>query len=408
MVTQVMADNDMSFDYGVVKLKDMQVETGTGATGKPEVKSINIDGRKLAPTPRFWTSLHARYGISNSIFKYFPHEETFNRIADIEGDDRLRIMVETSTAPDGSPVSRLQAVSAPEKPVVAYDELMEVLGGYGGESVSYSDGIVTSMHIPARNNSEFRMVGDQFLNRYALRTPIDGYGKPTIYLALIRVICTNGMIAMTPVFKSEMVVGKKTDDVRHTFTRFLEGFNSDEGYAALRSRLEGATKSWCSVNEANNLYKLLVKQHSKGTLNGEGAALMGESPDVQRYLMQDGDIRKQVAAGDGNDLNVGSPIIRAFHQMTGDVQSLYGLANIDALSQKRQRAMPVRCSVYDFFNFITEVATHHADPTAAMQLQSIMGEMLTTEYDLEGTMNQFPEFQDFYVRKHLEHGKTGS
>lgn len=33
--------------------------------------------------------------------------------------------------------------------------------------------------------------------------------------------------------------------------------------------------------------------------------------------------------------------------MTGDTSRLYGLANLDALSAKRQRTLPVRCKVYE-------------------------------------------------------------
>ena len=39
---------------------------------------------------------------------------------------------------------------------------------------------------------------------------------------------------------------------------------------------------------------------------------------------------------------------------------LYGLANLDTLSPKRQRTLPVDCKVYDLLNFATEIATHHA------------------------------------------------
>ena len=46
----------------------------------------------------------------------------------------------------------------------------------------------------------------------------------------------------------------------------------------------------------------------------------------------------------------GSPIIAAFHRMTGDVSQIYGLANVDALSVKRQRTLPVNCTVYDLYS----------------------------------------------------------
>ena len=67
------------------------------------------------------------------------------------------------------------------------------------------------------------------------------------------------------------------------------------------------------------------------------------------------------------------------------------------LSAKRQRTLPTACKVYDLLNFASEVATHHADEAGSRTLQAYLGELVSGEYDLEGTVDQFNDWQDFFV-----------
>jgi len=125
--------------------------------------------------------------------------------------------------------------------------------------------------------------------------------------------------------------------------------------------------------------------------------------DKSKYLHGLLDIKS-----DGENQDVTGPIMRAFHAMTGDTSRLYGLANLDALSAKRQRTLPVNCTVYDLFNFATEVATHHAGVAAARKLHGMVGTMLTAEYDMEGTKVNMPHFADFHIKTKLENNLSGS
>ena len=88
---------------------------------------------------------------------------------------------------------------------------------------------------------------------------------------------------------------------------------------------------------------------------------------------------------------------RDFSRMTGSLTELYGLANLDALSSKRQRILPARCRVYDLLNFASEVATHHALPASRRSLQAFIGSLISDEYDMEGTAATGTEFADFFV-----------
>ena len=88
--------------------------------------------------------------------------------------------------------------------------------------------------------------------------------------------------------------------------------------------------------------------------------------------------------------------------MTGDVSQIYGLANVDALSVKRQRSLPVNCTVYDLLNFASEVSTHHADEHGSRASQAWLGTTISGEYDLENSCDSFDDFQDFFLDRKLD------
>ena len=218
--------------------------------------------------------------------------------------------------------NRLLAVSNPTKPVVKYGDLLETLNRYDGNQLSYCDGVVQSTHSPRVGGNTFDISGDKFSNRFVMSSPIDGYGQPNIYLSLLRQVCSNGMIGYARAFRSSLSLGTGDDNPQFAIARALDGFGNDEGYAAIRQRLESATKSWASVYEANSFYKKLL-----GMV-----------------------VRNQFRSAPKNELKseTGHPVLQAFHEMTGDISQLYGIANIDALSSKRQRTLPVKCTVLRF------------------------------------------------------------
>jgi hypothetical protein len=74
-----------------------------------------------------------------------------------------------------------------------------------------------------------------------------------------------------------------------------------------------------------------------------------------------------------------------------------GLANLDALSVKRQRTLPAQAKVYDLLNFASEVATHHATAAGNRTLQAFLGDLISNEYDLEGTGEHLGDWRDFFI-----------
>lgn len=360
------------FEYGYSHMKDIEVKATRDKIGEAHVQQVLLDGRPVEPSKRFWSSLHHRFGFTQNIFRYFSHEEVFQRISTVAANDRVRWCLEVDN--DGS--TTLLAVSNPAAALIRHDDLTALLTRYETEDIVYSKGIVTSQHAP-RNGSTFAIAGDDFQNRYVLDTPIDGFGRPSLYLSMLRLICSNGAIAYSPTFRSEVNMGKSGANAEYALVRVLDGFNNEEGYAALRQRFEAATRSWASVNEVNSLYRALVRLLHNRDLRERGSVKIGHDgaqEPVQR-----------------------SALLRSFYQLTGDLPEMYGLANLDALSVKRQRTLPSACKVYDVLNFMSETATHHATADGNRVLQAHLGELIASEYDLEGTVDQFGNWRDFFI-----------
>ncbi|WP_020475917.1 hypothetical protein [Zavarzinella formosa] len=357
----------LKFDYGTCRLKDLRLNTEAGINGRQQVKSLGLHGEELKTTNRFWTSLQMRFGFTPNIFKYFGHAEVFTRISEKSPDDTIRYCIDRTGKAD-----QLLAVTSPNSAVINYKELKDLLNRHGAEGHKYTNGVVSSTH-KLRHDVPVQIAGDDFRSKYVIDTPIDGFGRPAVYLAMMRLICTNGAVAMTPVFRSELNCGKGTKGAGFALERAVEGFNNEEGFSALHQRFESSSKSWASVNEANQLYKIVAKMQITNNLSQTG----GSGTDV---------------------LSDDTPVMHAFHKMTGDVSRLYGLTSSDVLSVKKQRTLPVRCRVYDLLNFASELATHRANPFANRELQGYIGDLVSAEYDLEGTAGSYGNWNDFFIK----------
>lgn len=375
-----MAASTPRFDYSFASLGDLEVQTAPHPeTAKPVVSAVIVDGKPVVPTNRFWLSLYARYGFNQSFFKYFGHEEVFRRISQVESRDRVRLCIERDQQ---TGESRLLAASNPIKPVLRPDDLLATLESYEGDDIRYSNGIFESSHAPRVGGSTFEVGGDTFCNRFVISAPVDGYGSPSIYLSLLRQVCSNGMVGYSPTFRSTLALGRGEDNAIFAVIRALDGFSSDEGYAALRQRFEAAAKSWASVYEAQSLHRLLIMLLARG--------------EIRRHVAAGDVISSEAATGQASD-----EVMAAFHRMTGDVSQIYGLANLDALSMKRQRTLPVNCRIYDLLNFVSELATHHASGSGSRMAQAWLGTLISHEFDLENSCDAFDDFQDFFLDRKL-------
>ena len=343
-------------EYGRVKLEDIQVRTAAGKEEEePTVEQVEINDERFKPTDRFWGSFFSRFGISQSIFRYYSHSEVFSRIAERSKDSTIRYCVVRRPGRYGG---RLLGITRPGKPLISYTATMELLQKHRVSDYHFDgDGIVTSEHAPLSGDRWHTIGSDRFAHRYRLRVPIDGFGRPQIHLMVLREVCSNGLVGFAPAFRSELAGG---DDIAFTVDRALTSFDNGDGYSALKQRLEMAQKSWASVHEANKLYRVV------SSLRGSG------------------DLRS-------------ADVLTSFHGVTGDISKLYGIASADCLSAKQQETLPCDCRVMDLLNFASELSTHHTGPSGAEKLDVYCGSLLSRLYDLEGTAESVPCFADFFV-----------
>jgi hypothetical protein len=372
----------------LVKMEDMtpeQRQTAQGSDylfqGGKMVKAVVIDGEPIAPSARFWSSLYSRFGLNKAFFKFFDHQEVFDRIVEREANSKIRVTIENDVVTGDK---RLLAATGTNKPVIVYDDLMEVLQQFRLEGkVGYSDGVITTTHTPVIGASEFKIGGDKFTNKFVLHAPVDGFGQPNFFLSLLRLICSNGAIGWANAFKTTLQLGSGQDSVSYTLRRALEGFTNDEGFAVMRDRFETAQSSWASLREQQQLYKLLIRLQNDSKLrSGVGIENVTNGPllgfDREEWLKNPGSV------------------LKAYEGVTGNPFEIY-FRDPNVMSFKRQRSLPVQCRVYDLMNFATELATHHVNEHHARMLQAWVGEMLSSEYDLEGSCDRFDQFRDMFI-----------
>lgn len=335
-------------------VSDFKVRYDRDDNSNVRFTALNFNGEDLKPTRRFWRSFFQRFRISENVFRYFEPTEVFTRISQRAANHRIRFCIERNA--DKPP--RLLSATTPGRPMIHFDEVQDLVEEYDGTDVEYSNGVIISTHMPRSGAGQFEIGGDQFEHRFLMETPVDGFGHPRIHLSFLRMVCTNGMVGYSKAFRSDISLGK---DIRHCIVRALESYDNGEGYAALRQRFESAQTSWASIRECLQLYQAISRVKLQGDRKPQG-------------LLDD------------------------FRQMTGNLHMLYGLANLDAISSKRQRILPARCRIYDLLNFASEVGTHYATAEGNKAMQAFVGGLISDEYDMEGTAESTTEFSDFFMK----------
>lgn len=376
-------ENSARFMYRQMRVCDLRPRTHRSeseAMRTPSCPVMNVDGIDCRPTRRFWNSLHARFGLSPSIYKLYDHMDVFNRIAERYKKHDIRVTIERT----GGSGAQLLAVSNPENAIIRYDQLQDIMAPLGVTNLQYSNGIVTTNHTPKQNSEPFAIGPDQFCNKFSVDTPIDGYGSPATYVSLMRLVCTNGMIGYSPAFRSEINIGSRKDMPTFAIERAIQNFNSDEGFADIRARIGSAMNSWASIREARALEKVIYGLHSGNDFRtdaGKTSQYMG-SDGVWRYTQ--------------------SKAQKSFDAMIGNLRDFYRISNLDTLSPKKLRSLPCNCRVMDMINFASELGTHHCSDAGNRKLQAWIGETIGQEYDLEGTGTEFPEFNTFFLERYRE------
>ncbi|MEO0601164.1 MAG: DUF932 domain-containing protein [Myxococcota bacterium] len=341
------------FQYGITEIRDLSVDrVRRNDAGKVTRMTLRLEDEIVEPTQRFWRSFFQRFRISANVFRYFEPVEVFERISRVGSDTTFRTCIEIKGGK-----RRLLGVTSPTRPVLPLHRMEPLLETHGAIRVQYGDGVLSTTHLLQSRRRREAIGGDQFEDRLVLESPVDGFGNPRLYLSLMRQVCTNGMVGYSPAFRTEIPAGR---DLDVCIDRALASFDSSDGFVALRQRFESAQTSYASVAECVAMGKLLEKLEAGGHLTEKG-------------------------------------LPAKFRTVAGNLLDLYGLANLDALTQKRRRVLPAPCRMYDLLNFASEVATHHADAHGARVLQAQIGTWISDEYDLEGTARGNEDFEETFM-----------
>lgn len=332
-------------DIGDIRPKWMEQRLKTGIVRR-RISTLEVGNDEYRVTDRFLQSLASRFHVGPEFFRYFAPDEVFDRVQAVHPYTRVRLVT------DGDSVLGL---SNPARAIVRPDEVCRLLENQQDRLVetTYAQGVVKSVH--RMDEPQWEIGHEAFTNTFTLETPVDGFGLPSVYLSLIRLICTNGLVGYAPAFRTDIPLGRNTDPAAGPLGRAMECFSNEEGYAALRQRLESARRSEASIYEVRMLCRALERD---------------------------------------TDLAVGAkeamqPVHDALWKLTGDIAVKYGVASDQAISRKKQSALPMDCTVFDLLTFATEIATHHADKlVSGRQIHAWVGQMLSREYDLEESIGR--------------------
>ncbi len=307
------------------------------------LSTVEVDGRPLAVSARFTRSLAARFHVGGEFFRYFTPDEVFERVQRVHPRAHVRLTTDGDVA---------LAMSNPARPIVRPEALCRLLAAHRERlvSVEYRDGVVKSTH--RLDEADWKVGGDAFASTFTFETPVDGFGLPSVYLSVIRQICTNGMIGYAPAFRTDVPLGNDpSDGAEGPLGRAMDCFSNEEGYAALRQRLDMARQSEASLYEVRMLC---------------------------RAISRDFDPAKRAS---------GQQVFERLGEISGDITVKYGVASAEAISRKKQSMLPMDCTVYDLLTFATEVTTHRGHQLRdSRQTMAWVGQTLANEYDLEGSL----------------------
>ncbi len=341
-----------SLKYDIKSLDSVRVRN-TRVSDRPKTLAdmtsrceVSIDGSEwLQSTSRFWGSLFSLFGISGNIFRFFDHQEVLDRICERRGSTDVRFCTDQG--------GRALAVSSAKREPVSVQDVLSLIDRHSPREVSYRSGVAVLTMIPKSGSAEALIGPDSFRNEYVMEVPLDGYGGPSTYLSMLRLVCLNGAVARVPEFRSDVVTGKS--DPVHALSRALDTFENEEGFAALRQRYQSAQRSPASVRECLSVQKLLK--------------------------------------------DAGPAALARYEEAVGDLRGLYGMANLNGLSEKRQRVLPAKCTVYDLLNVASETTTHDDRTKATIPLEAWIGSVLREEFDLEGVNTKGRDFRAVFGTK---------
>lgn len=320
------------FSTARVSIADLVPVECDQATGRFK---IQFEDRTYNTTARFITSFARKLKFSNNIFNYFTAEEVFDRVYQRNPDVAFKV---TFDRQDGE---ILGVVDENKKLLPAEIACNVFASDPRVQKIQYSKGVWEAEFLldgsfSVRNDSEYA-------RKIWVHYPVDGVSMPCVYLSVLRQVCSNGMVAMVPGFRTDIEIN---DESGTHLSRLLRSYNNENGFMALESRLQTAQDTLASVNELLKFENLLATQ-----------------------------IADQASA---------SRLQTRLEEMAGDPCARYETTSLNNIALKKRSLLPVACSVNDLFNFCSELTTHHENIISRVDaFNAALGGMLAQEFDLE-------------------------
>jgi len=329
------------------------------------INKIEINKKKYNVSQRFLKSMGTMFSINDNIFKYFSPDEVFDRVQRVHPRSEIRLTTVNDTA---------LAMSNIDKPILDSKKYVEMLKKQDKDTLIqsyYKDGVITTTH--KLKNPPWTIgkgkSNDKYIDTFNLETPVDGLGLPSVYLSVLRLLCENGLVGYSSAFRSFIQTGRyQGDRIEPQIERVLKCYSNDEGYSAIRQRIEMSRCSQASVNEVYNLTKTIEKAF--------------ETLYPVHY----------------------ERTMRTLNNITGDISQQYAVSGINQITPKKRRLLPLSCAVYDLLVFISELTTHYNKFIAKPHiLRAWIGAAISNEFDLEGSLMDNPnviqkETPDFFMK----------
>ena len=321
------------------------------------ILGVRVGNETYKLSDRFYKSLASELGVPYGVFGLFSPHEVMDRAAERRPNLNLRVTLDS----EGKEVLGITPNEGLPMPVKYIEHVLH--NDPRTQSVEYGRGVISAS---LRMEDRWTIPGDSEYQLHVRCTiPVDGIGSPSISLATLRQVCTNGAVAEGKLFTTKMVL---KDNSGEHFGRLLESFSNPDGVEAMEERINEAASTKASVNEVLFL---------------EGA-IKKAVPDAKNQIL----LRERLYGVADN------PCVR------------YGVTDLSAIGQKKRSFLPVGCSVADLLNFASELTTHHRDIILDPKyLQGFYGTIMNKGCDLADLYPNAQKALGFYL-KDLEYTRA--
>lgn len=330
------------FDFETVGLNELQPITVNGA-----ISGIRIGNDAYFVKKRFMKTMMRLFGFAESLFQYFSPEELFARIIERRKGTALRLCIDNK-------LKQINGVTEPKEEILPMPNVCNIVREDPRLTAITYNPETALMESTLELDDEWKIPQDsKYRNMLHFSYSVDQCQTPTIALGLIRMVCTNGMIARKKCFETDLVIEKEHGT---HLCRLLKSFNNRNGFDALRERMMIAQTTKASVNEFLGVINTL-KNH----------------------------IEKPV------------PFVQRLHEVAGHPEMEYGQTSLEEIHSRHRCELPTRASIMDLVNVLTEIATYFF-PDKHIQLCTYATNLLAKEFDLEQLAENKKSAEHFYLK----------